>query len=207
MKRIFLTVLLTLVPTMAVAQTAVAISTEPSGFKEKLIAGFGATIISVITTLFGLAGAAFIRWVNAKTEAAKAAGTNSNLWAGAAKVLHVMEVVVADVQATVKPMLTSMLADGVLDENERKQLRDAAWDRFLKVVGTDGLKELEGLTGFAGEAFKTYAMGIAEHALLGVKAKEVAGSSPAGPPTSSLTLPLPGGEPQPSGPQTPPAVP
>ncbi len=115
----------------------------------------------LVTGLFGLI--TFALKMLADKWAAE--GKSNKLIAVGAKVAHFAELVVADLDANLKPQLQSALADGVITPEEQKALRDLALARMKLLLAKEGMAELTGVLGIATSQVDSYILGAIEKAV------------------------------------------
>ncbi len=152
---------------------------EPS---SALMGLFVQHVAPVLFSLIGLALTALLGL------AAKKWGTEAKQTKVAAAVdrmTHFASVVVADLDATLKPHLKTATADGVLTKAEVAHLRSVALARLKELAGEHGLKELSGLLGIAAPQLDTYLHGLVETAVDALPRKLVV-ATPAHVPVTDL---------------------
>lgn len=88
----------------------------------------------------------------------------SKLAAAFAQLAHWGDVVVADLEATLRPELGKAAADGKLTKEEIAQLRAVALAR-LKALAGSGLSGILGNLGVAGDQTENYLSGVIERAV------------------------------------------
>lgn len=152
--------------------------------KGALIEAFVKYVVPVLftglATILGIGFAKLFKLVDAKAGESKIAMVG-------AKVLHLGEVAVKDLEATLKPMLAEACKDGVLTRAEFQTLREAGIGRLKMLLGDAGIKELGDVLGIFGD--------MALHAYLGgVVEKQVAAIQSEVPPADPLPS-TPGGLP------------
>lgn len=116
-----------------------------------------------------------------------AAEEKQTVWTSLAnRTTHFVEVVVRDLQATLRPEIEQAVADGVVTADEFKSLRKVAIERVKVMLGEHGLKELGA---FVGEgAVDSYLGSLVESVLPSVKLAEKALEKP---PAPFLPIPPP----------------
>lgn len=119
-------------------------------------------LATALTSLLALALKALVTWLNSKAEGSKLAAV-------AAKVAHFSELVVTDLEHTVKPELEKALADGKLTDEEKEGLKALALERLKALLADSGMKELKGVMGILTPQLELYLSGAIEKALVGVK--------------------------------------
>lgn len=130
--------------------------------KDALLSTFIQVVLPVLAT--GLT--AVLTWVFA--QLALKLGTQkgaSKLALVGEKAFHFAQVVVAELDATLKPKLQEMSADGVLTAAEIGQLRDIALNRIKELLAERGLKELQNVLGLVGPQLDVYLRGLLERAV------------------------------------------
>lgn len=106
-----------------------------------------------------------LRWLSSVEKKAATITKVAAFNAIAARVAHFAAVVVADLNATLKPELVGMAADGRMTTEEWARLRAVALSRLRTLLGQAGLKELEGALGIGGTAADEYFAGQIEQAV------------------------------------------
>lgn len=178
---------------------ALAAETSPAAdLQSQLTTELVKLAVAVLAGLAGWASLALKDFLRARAEAAKEQQRSALLFTGLEQARALAEAVVADVAATVRPQLEKALEDHVLTEEERKQLRDAAWTRFTASLGEHGKAQLGAALGLAGDGLKVYVMGLVEQSVLKRKATEAlvdasSQAAPVTPPAPVLVKP-PGGQ-------------
>lgn len=81
------------------------------------------------------------------------------------RLAHLGDVVVAELDATLRPELEKATADGVLTKAEIAQLRDVALAKLKAIAGERGLEEARALIGIALPQFDQYLHGVLERAV------------------------------------------
>lgn len=120
----------------------------------------------------------------------KAQAEGSKLAAVAAKFAHFGEVVVADLETTLKPAMLEASADGQITPEEGKKLRAMAVERIKLMATEQGLTELSKVMGMSDAWIDTYLAGVVEKAVSTVAVgKEVV------PAPAAVPLVTPGGLP------------
>jgi hypothetical protein len=115
-------------------------------------------LFSALATLSAWALAQLAKKLGAQAAHSKAAAI-------AARLTHLAETIVADLEATLKPELAKATADGKLDKAEILRLRDVALQRLKALAGERGLLELQGILGIAAPQVDGYLQGILERAV------------------------------------------
>lgn len=100
----------------------------------------------VLTALMGLIAAALV----ALTKKLNAEASHSKLATLGLRVTSLVDAVVRDVEATVRPLIVAAGADGNLTADEGKAIKDAALRRVKSSLGEHGLKELSAAFGDVG---------------------------------------------------------
>lgn len=118
-----------------------------------------------IAALAAFALKSLVSFLEAKAQSSKIA-------AAGVKIAHFAEIVVADLEATVKPQLAGMVADGHITDEEKKTLKDLAMSRLKQLLSEHGLDSLSGVLGIATSKVQLYLSGVIEKALNTVKAEE-----------------------------------
>lgn len=119
-------------------------------------------LATALSGLLAFALKALVAWLNSKAETSKGAAI-------AAKVAHFSELVVADLEATVKPELQKALADGKLTLEEKEGLKNLALERVKLLLADKGLGELQAVLGLLTPQIELYLSGAIEKALAGIK--------------------------------------
>lgn len=155
--------------------------------KGALVEAFVKYLVPVLFTgLATVLGLVFVK-LAALLDAKKG---ESKIAAIGAKALHLAEVSVKDLEATLKPKLKEACADGVLTAAEFQLLREAGIGRLKVLLGEAGIKELGDVLGIVGEmALHAYLGGVVEKQVADIKS-EVAPAVPL--PVTPGGLPLPG---------------
>ena len=119
----------------------------------------------VVPPLFAIvmAGAAWALWKLSQFLNSKAG--ESKLAAVAARISHLAEGVVADLEATLKPELVEATKDGVLTKAEITRLREVALARLKQLAGERGLAELQLVLGLVPTQVDSYLTGVIEKAV------------------------------------------
>lgn len=94
-----------------------------------------------------------------------AEGKTSKLAAIGGKIAHFCQLVVADLDANLKPQLASYMSDGKITAEERSTLRELALTRVKLLLAKEGLEELSGILGIAASQVDVYLMGAIEKAV------------------------------------------
>ncbi len=81
------------------------------------------------------------------------------------RVFHFAQVIVADLDATLKKELPGLIADGELSASDITRLRTVALARLKALAGEQGLAELQKVLGIATPQLESYLSGIIEHAV------------------------------------------
>jgi hypothetical protein len=131
----------------AVASGDVAVS----GWPVYLVAGGFAALCA--------AGTWALVWVQKKLKAETTVSLKTSI---AAEVAHFVELVVRDLEVTLKPKLKLAVGDGVLTTEEVRQLRTEALDRVKFLLATSGLEQLKLAFGFGAEQATSYILGQVE---------------------------------------------
>jgi hypothetical protein len=148
--------LFVLFPVVAFAQEAPAIETDAKSAFLSAFVQYGAPI------LFTAVAALLAKVLFFLGKKLDAQAESSKLAAVGAKFAHFAEVVVADLDATLKPQLKEATKDGVLTAAEIAQLRTVALDRLKKLAGEHGIKELQGVLDFGATQVDGYLTGLVE---------------------------------------------
>lgn len=108
------------------------------------------------------------------------------------RILHIGEMVVLDIENTLKPAIAKALEDRQLTAEERRNLRDLALSRLKAVLTEQGKQELMGFLGIAGGALDAYLGGVVESAVVKAQLPPVttAATVVATPGTAVVTSPL-----------------
>lgn len=85
------------------------------------------------------------------------------------KLLHVVETVVTQLEATEKPVLLAASADGKLSDEAKVQLRAKALEAIKVYLGPDGLSSLETDLGIEPGVVNDYLIALIEKAVWGIK--------------------------------------
>jgi len=113
------------------------------------------------TALLSLASWGLGLWIKHRMESHKD-GKSSMLFS---KLLAIMQMVVADVEQTLKPVLVAAAKDGVLTPAEWKQLRDEALKRFWVYIGDQGKKDITSVLGILAPSVEGFVGSILEAAV------------------------------------------
>lgn len=94
----------------------------------------------------------------------------SKFFAVAAQVAHLAEIVVAEVDAVVRPKLVAALADGKVTQAEAEELKKVALAKLKELLAQRGMKELKGVIGIFMPSVDTYLSGAIEKAVASKRA-------------------------------------
>lgn len=83
----------------------------------------------------------------------------------AVRVEHLAEIVVADIEATLRPKIAAAAADGQLTAEEGADLKKTAMERLKAMLAERGLLELQGVLGIIAPQVDTYLSGAIEKAV------------------------------------------
>lgn len=132
--------------------------------------------VPVLTTiLLIIAKWALLKW-SQKLAADTTGSKASMLWQ---KVNSIMQMVVLDIEGTLKPILMEATKDGVMTPEEWKKLREAALAKFWAYLGDQGRKDLSDVLGIFAPKVDEFVGSLLESAVAKIPA--VTGT------TSSLT--------------------
>ncbi len=149
--------------------------------KSELLNAFVTYVVPVLFS--GLAG--LLAWVFVSLRKKLEAEASNSAAAGVgAKVLHLAESVVSDLEISLKPQLAEAAKDGVLTKAEISQLRSVALERLKAMLGAAGIAELEKMLGVPREAIDKYLMGVVEKAVAVAPSRDVPGIDQAEVPTN-----------------------
>lgn len=116
------------------------------------------------------------RWFAAK-------GATNRFFLVTERVAHLASVIVADIDATMRPKLKSAAEDGKISPDEAAELKKAALDALKKSLSERGLTQLQGVLDVFGGPVETYLSGAIERAVTSKRAAEaIALGRPANPP-------------------------
>lgn len=104
------------------------------------------------------------------------------------RILEFARVIVADLEATMRPRVALAGRDGKLTAEEAASLRHVALGRLKALIGEQGLAQLAGALGLAAPQLSDQLVGYLERALLELKAVKAVGSSPT---PLAITAPVP----------------
>ncbi len=145
----------------------------------------------IFTAVSGLLGWMFLQL--GKLFGANAAGSKKAQVID--RVFHFAQVVVAELEATVKKELPGLLADGELSAADITHLRTVALARLKALAGEQGLEELQKVLGIATPQLESYLSGIIEHAVgklpSAVATPEPSPAAPGSTSTNPRALPSP----------------
>lgn len=166
----FATVLI--VSLTAVTAFAEAVAVAAPTVKDALLQVFIRDILPVLSTFT----VGVLTWLSVQGgRMLRARASESKMAAVAAKVLHFGEVVVHDLEVTLKPQLLIAVADGELTPVEIAQLRAVALERFKALLKQEGLNELQSVLGIGAGMVDTYLQGVLEKAVAGLPASAKSG--------------------------------
>lgn len=143
----------------------------------------------LLAVVFALAGRA-LAWLGGM---AKARASESKLAATGARVTHFVEIVVADLNATVRPEMEKRLRDdGRLDEADGAALKAMAMERLKKLLTEHGMEELQSVLGIVGPQVEMYLSALIEKSVSLSRAPAlVAGVVSAAVPSKAFEQPAP----------------
>lgn len=126
-------------------------------------------LLPPILTALGV-GAAWVLtqlglWISAKWGESKLAQATM-------RVTHFASVIVADIEATVRPEIQKALADGELSAEEGKRLKETAMARLKEMLAKEGLAELKGVVGVFAPTLESYLSGVIERAVSALPGRE-----------------------------------
>lgn len=146
---------------------AEAVAVAAPTVKDALLQVFIRDILPVLSTFT----VGVLTWLSVQGgRMLRARASESKMAAVAAKVLHFGEVVVHDLEVTLKPQLLIAVADGELTPVEIAQLRAVALERFKALLKQEGLNELQSVLGIGAGMVDTYLQGVLEKAVAGLPA-------------------------------------
>lgn len=163
-----ITMLLSLLPVVAFAQDAAPAQPAPSIWLQ-VLGGLASLVSVALVPLLGLLTA----YLRSKAAESKAARVGIVLNEAAIAAVH-------ELDATLKPQLQAALADGVLTDAEKAQLKATAVE-LLKTKLPPALLSMAG--DLFGAFTDTLVAGKIEQAVAAKNAVQAAGDKPASPPT------------------------
>lgn len=126
---------LLLVPLVSLAEVVAAQPVAPT-WQESLLSLLAAALSAgVVWALRALTA-----WLSSQTDRNRLLGALS-------RATHLAELVVVDLERTVRPKLAAALADGKLTPEEAEKLRAEAIERVKDTLGTHGMEELRAALG------------------------------------------------------------
>lgn len=154
------------VPIIVLAQAVVA--TQPAQPQQGAVMSLFTQIVvpALFTTIAAIVtwgGAKLVALIDAKTKNETVAGVLSRLAA-------VVQTVVLDVNGTVKAAYLEKIKDGVLSDQDKKELKDLALAKIKEHLGKDGLKDLVNVLGLNGDLIDSFLGSHIEAAIEGSKA-------------------------------------
>jgi hypothetical protein len=135
---------------------------QPISLQDALVSGM---VVHVLPVLFaGLA--ALLGWVFVALQKKFAAQTGQTMMTVVgAKVAHFAELVVHDLEATLRTQIADASKDGTLTRAEAQKLRDEAVRRVKELLGQEGLVDLQGALGLGVGTTERYIQGEVEKAV------------------------------------------
>ena len=145
-------------------------------------------VVPLLPVVGGLLAFALKKWADSLAEAGK---TSASARIGS-KLMGAAESAVAEINATLRPQLEAALADGVLTDKEKAELKAAAMALLTQKLPKELLAAAGGIFG---DFLPTYLSGLLERALLTQKATAAQAASgnaiAASVPTSAPVAPVP----------------
>lgn len=129
---------------------------------DLILKTFISTILPVLAT--GAGGGLLwllrllVQWLTPKAAASKMAKV-------ALQVEHLAEIVVTDLEATMRPLIASAAGDGVLTPDEGAKLKQAAMARLLSLLQENGVAEIKEAFGLFAPQVDIYLSGAIEKAV------------------------------------------
>lgn len=149
-------------------------------------------VVPIIIGLFFTGLAALITWAAKMLKTKFEADGKVTLIEGAVlKVAHFADAVVRDVEAGTKKSIEAARADGKLDANDYKAIKDEALEKLKASLGERGLTTLRGALDLPPEAVDTYLSGAVERAVTTVSAQKAVKEAAADAPFAKLPGGLP----------------
>lgn len=177
--------LVTFTPGVALAQVPAPIAppapavAPPPGVMGWLLAQlFPLLATALMALLTSVLLPALQRYLQAKASAEGATAAQKAMAAVALKVEHFAELVVADLNATLKPLILEAAKDGNVSPEEWAKLKATAMERVKVLLGQEGLASLTGILGIGASAAETYLSGAIEKAVEAAKPAPVAAAAP-----------------------------
>ncbi len=131
-------------------------------WKAELSKSFVQIVVPALCT--GLAG--LLGWaMMALRKKFEAQAEQSKIAAVGTRITHLADVVVADLNATVKPAIVEAAKDGVLTAEEAAKIKSMAMDRLKALIAEKGMAELSGVLGIVAPSIETYLSGLIEQAV------------------------------------------
>lgn len=100
-------------------------------------------------------------WLKSKTSATRSA-------AGLAQLAYLAEIVVADIEATARPLVQEIAADGHISSTEGERLKKMAMERMVELAKQRGLDEARKLLEAMAPAVVPFLSGLVEKAVAGL---------------------------------------
>jgi hypothetical protein len=148
----------------------------------------GLFVAKVLPILFtGLAGALTLLFAKLSQKAG-AQAKESKLYAFGTRLAHFAEVVVHDLEVTLKPQLLKATEDGTLSAVEIGQLRATALERLKALLKQEGLDELQSVLGIGSSMVDTYLNGVLEKAVAKIPGAPPELAAMVASPVGSVTL-------------------
>lgn len=111
-----------------------------------------------LAMLLGWALTSLATWLQSRSENSKIAGASS-------KLVLLTDTIVADLEATMKPVLKAATADGMLTKTEIDTLRATALQRLKEMAGEKGMEAVKDILGVAAPKLEEFLTGLIEMAV------------------------------------------
>lgn len=135
----------------------------------ELTSPFMAAFIQYLLPVIFAGLATVLAWLLSKLgQKLSAQAKDTTFGAAAGKITHFMQIVVQDLEATLKPGILEAVADGKVTSDELKTLRTKAIERVKLLLGTQGLEEMRDALGLPHGQIDPYLGALVETTLSNV---------------------------------------